>query len=135
MITVSDEGRQAYPSDTSLPMISVVVPMRNEERHIAECLESLLRQDYPPARVEILVVDGMSEDRSREIVGDFVSRNTDIELLDNPRQIPPTAMNIGIQQAKGDMRVDDFEDGRFSEEVLWRLKGLGYIDWVDERER
>lgn len=102
-MSICDERRQAYPSDISLPMISVVVPMRNEERHIAECLESLLRQDYPSTRVEILVVDGMSEDRSREIVGEFVSRNPNIRLLDNPKRITPTALNIGIRQAKGDV--------------------------------
>lgn len=91
-----------------LPFITIVIPIRNEERHIAECLESLLRQDYPPTRIEILVIDGMSEDRSREIVGEFVSRNPNIRLLDNPRRIASTAMNIGIQRAKGDMiiRVD-----------------------------
>jgi len=103
MTTVSDGGRQAYPGKISLPMVSVVVPMRNEERHIADCLESLLRQDYPPTRVEILVVDGMSEDRSREIVGEFVSRNPNIQLLDNPRWITPTAFNIGIRRATGDV--------------------------------
>ncbi len=102
-MAMSDGGPQAYPSDISLPMISVVVPMRNEERHIAECLESLLRQDYPSTRVEILVVDGMSEDRSREIVGDFVSKNPNVQLLDNPRRTTPTALNIGIRRAKGDV--------------------------------
>lgn len=95
-------------AEPQFPLVSIVIPMRNEESHIAECLESLLRQDYPASRVETLVVDGMSEDRSREIVGEFVSRNPNIELLDNPKAIVPTAMNIGIQRAKGNVivRVD-----------------------------
>lgn len=107
-MSISGKGRQTDSGERSLPMITVVVPMRNEERHISKCLESLLRQDYLPARVEILVVDGMSDDRSREIVGEFVSRNPNIQLLDNPRRIVPTAMNIGIQRARGDVivRVD-----------------------------
>jgi len=95
-------------SEPQLSFVTVLVPIRNEERCIAECLESLLRQDYPSEKVEILVVDGMSEDRSRETVGEFVSRNPNIQLLENPKRIVSTAMNIGIRRAKGDViiRVD-----------------------------
>ncbi|GAI34864.1 unnamed protein product, partial [marine sediment metagenome] len=48
--------------------VSVVVAVRNEERYIRECLDSLLAQDYPRNRYEVLVVDGRSTDRTREIV-------------------------------------------------------------------
>lgn len=102
-MSVSHEPSEVAAQETPLPTISVVVPMRNEERHIGECLESILRQDYPPAKVEILVVDGMSEDRSREIVCDFASKNPNVQLLDNLKQIQSSAVNIGIRQAKGDL--------------------------------
>lgn len=52
----------------SYPLVSVVIPIRNEARYIERCLEAVLTQDYPPERLEILVVDGMSDDNTREIV-------------------------------------------------------------------
>ncbi len=81
--------------------VSVVMPIRNEEKHIEQCISSLLRQDYP--EVEILLVDGMSEDKTREIIGRFASQR--IRLLDNPGKTAPCAMNIGIRAARGEVIV------------------------------
>ena len=50
------------------PFVSVVVGIRNEERFIEECIESLLSLDYPQDSYEIIIVDGMSTDRTRDIV-------------------------------------------------------------------
>jgi glycosyltransferase involved in cell wall biosynthesis len=55
------------------PFVSVIVAVRNEEKHIRECLDSLLAQDYPRGRYEVLVVDGQSTDGTREIVEGFAS--------------------------------------------------------------
>jgi glycosyltransferase involved in cell wall biosynthesis len=85
--------------------VSVVVPMRNEEDYIAACLQSILRNDYPAKLIEILVVDGGSSDSSREIVNEVISLNSNIRLLDNPMRITPTALNIGIDAAKGSVIV------------------------------
>lgn len=92
----------------STPIVSVVIPMRNEEAYIAECLCSIVEQGYPKDSMEILVVDGLSNDRSREIVEGFGEKYPFIRLLDNPRRIVPTAMNIGIKEAGGEViiRVD-----------------------------
>ena len=92
----------------SVPMVTVVVPMRNEEAYIAKCLRSIVEQDYPRDSLEVLVVDGLSEDRSREIVKEFRQEHPSIRLLDNPHRIVPTAMNIGIKEAEGEaiIRVD-----------------------------
>lgn len=89
-------------------MVSVVIPMRNEEAYIAECLRSIIDQDYPKESLEVLVVDGLSDDRSREIVEEFSQAYPFIRLLDNPHRIVPTAMNIGIKEARGEIiiRVD-----------------------------
>ena len=90
------------------PFISVVIPMRNEARHIGECLDSVLAQDYPPERMEILVVDGRSDDDSRAVVEEYGRRDSRIRLLDNPRQIVPSALNTAIRAARGEIiaRVD-----------------------------
>jgi len=91
-----------------MPFVSVVIPIRNEEDFIARCLQSVVDQDYPHDRMEVLVVDGRSEDRTREIVAEFGSRYPMIKLLDNPKLSTPAGLNIGIREAKGDVivRVD-----------------------------
>jgi glycosyltransferase involved in cell wall biosynthesis len=92
-----------------LPFVSVIVPMRNEERHIGGCLRSLAAQDYPIDRFEVLLVDGESTDGSRRVAED-VARQTGLplRLLSNPRLSTPCALNVGIAQARGEViaRVD-----------------------------
>jgi len=93
---------------TSAPFVSIVIPCRNEVRYIGACLDSLIANHYPKERVEILVVDGMSEDGTRAVVREYAVGNAGIRLLDNPKQVTPAALNIGIRAARGDfiMRVD-----------------------------
>ena len=95
-------------SSNTHPMVSIIVPCRNEVGWIAHCLESILVNDYPSERVEILVVDGMSDDGTRAIVEDFASRHSRVHLLDNLKRIAPAALNVGIAAAQGDivMRMD-----------------------------
>jgi len=90
------------------PTISIVLPCRNEERYIGACLDSILATTYPLERIELLVVDGMSEDRTREIVAGYAARRSTIRLLDNRRCITPAALNMGIRAATGEiiMRMD-----------------------------
>jgi glycosyltransferase involved in cell wall biosynthesis len=84
------------------PFASVIVPCRNEEKHIARCLESILANDYPKDRLEILVVDGMSEDGTREIVAGYSEHRPMVRLVDNPKKHISVAMNIGIKAARGE---------------------------------
>ncbi len=88
--------------------LSVICPIYNEEKYIAQFLDSLLTQDYPKDDLEILLVDGMSKDRTREIVAEYTALYPFIKLVDNPDKIVPYAMNIGIAAAQGDiiMRLD-----------------------------
>jgi glycosyltransferase involved in cell wall biosynthesis len=88
-----------------LPRVTVLVPCRNEERYIGACLESILATSYPLDRLEILVIDGRSSDRTRAIVQQYVNRDAFIRLVDNPRRIVPTALNAGIRLATGDIVV------------------------------
>ncbi len=90
------------------PFVSVIVPCRNEEPHIARCLDSILANDYPAERMEILVVDGMSEDRTREIVRGYVETYERVRMVDNPQRDIPAAMNAGVRNARGDtiMKMD-----------------------------
>ncbi len=84
-----------------LPPVTVIVPCRNEERFIATCLDSVLANDYPKDRLQVLVVDGMSDDGTRRIVQEYTRCYPLVELLDNPKKSIPAAMNAGISRAKG----------------------------------
>jgi glycosyltransferase involved in cell wall biosynthesis len=85
-----------------LAVVSVVIPCRNEERFIGSCLDSIVSQDYPKDKIEILVIDGMSEDKTREIVFEYAGRYPCIKLLNNPKKHTSSAFNIGIKNASGE---------------------------------
>jgi len=85
--------------------VTVVVPCRNEKRYIKACLDSILAQDYPKDDLEVLVVDGMSNDKTRAIVEEYAMAYPFIRLLDNPRKITPCALNIGIRMARGNIII------------------------------
>lgn len=89
-------------------MLSVIVPIYNEEKYICKCIDSILEQEYPKDDIEVILVDGMSSDRTREIVQEYTKKYPFIRLIDNPNRIAPSAMNLGIKAAKGDviMRLD-----------------------------
>jgi cellulose synthase/poly-beta-1,6-N-acetylglucosamine synthase-like glycosyltransferase len=77
------------------------MPVRNEAAFIERSLSSLLAQDYPISQVEVLVVDGMSDDGTRQTVEDFTRRFPSVHLINNPGRIVPTALNIAIRAAHG----------------------------------
>lgn len=85
--------------------ISILIPMRNEERFVARCLDSVLAQVRGREDVEIFCIDGRSTDRTREIVQAYAARDPRIRLLDNPRRIPPAALNLALDQARGEIIV------------------------------
>ncbi len=91
------------------PFVSVLVPVRNEARYIERCLRSLAEQDYPRDRFEVLVIDGRSDDATRELVSHFAAESTlDVRLLDNPRRKTAAGLNRGLDEARGEVivRVD-----------------------------
>jgi len=99
--------------DQVYPSVSIIIPTRNEENYIEKCLEKLINQTYPKNKIEILVVDGMSKGRTREIIEKYKVRSSRKEiaficLINNPKKRRASALNIGIKRAKGDLiiRVD-----------------------------
>ena len=94
--------------NTVLPKVTIIAPCRNEEKYIERAVISILNNDYPSELMDLLIVDGMSTDGTREIVKEMIKNDSRIKLLDNPHKIVPTAMNIGIKNAEGDyiIRID-----------------------------
>lgn len=86
-----------------LPLITVVVPVKSEAKFIKETLAYITGQDYPSDRLEILVVDGFSDDGTREIVNDVAAADPRVRLLDNPVRLSSAGRNIGARAARGDI--------------------------------
>ena len=86
-------------------LVSVIIPCRNEEKYIAKCLDSIIANDYSQERLEVLVIDGDSEDRTREIVEKYTKQYSFVKLLENLKKITPAAMNIGIKNSKGEIII------------------------------
>ncbi len=88
--------------------MTVIMPVRNEQAYIERSLGAVLQQDYPADRMEILVVDGMSDDGTRAYVQAIQADDPRVRLLDNPAGIVPPGLNLGIEQANGEIvvRVD-----------------------------
>jgi len=96
---------RGFSNHANTPTVSIIIPLFNEERYISKCLDSILSNDYPQDRLEILLIDGMSTDRSREIVQDYIKRFPFIRLLENPKRIQAAALNIGLQEAMGEIII------------------------------
>ena len=98
----TDRSAEDYPT------VSIIVPVLNEERHIEQCLASIQAQTYPRRRMEIIVVDGGSTDRSRAILQRWQDEDGRIQVLDNPARVAAAGLNIALAQARGEfvLRVD-----------------------------
>lgn len=110
-------------------MLSVICPIYNEEKYIVACVDSIIAQDYPKDDLEVLLVDGMSTDHTRELIADYLTRHTFLRLLDNPGRTAPCALNRGIAEAKGEviLRLDahsSYPSNYFST-LVHRLYELG----------
>ena len=97
-------GPAADPADT-LPLVTVAMPCFNEEGYIEACIESVQQQDYPADRIEILVADGRSTDRTREVLERLATADPRIRVIDNPDRLQAAGMNRMITAARGDVVV------------------------------
>jgi glycosyltransferase involved in cell wall biosynthesis len=94
-------GLPAGAEVSFLMLVSIILPSRNEEAFIAKALDSILAQVKGRDDIEVLCVDGMSTDRTRQIVSDYAARDPRVRLIDNPGRTPPRALNAGIANARG----------------------------------
>ncbi len=92
-------------SDPCHPTVTLIMPIWNEAGFIERSLGAVLAQDYPTDRLEVLVVDGLSDDGTREVVARLLAGRPHARLLDNPRRIVPTALNLALAEARGEVVV------------------------------
>lgn len=83
------------------PFVSIIIPCRNELEFINKCLDSVFSFEDLHFDVEVIVVDGMSCDGTREVLSKWENDRQNLRVLDNPKQIVPSALNIGIKASKG----------------------------------
>ncbi len=107
--------------------ISIIIPCRNEEHYIADCLNSILQNDYPHNSLEVFIVDGLSSDGTQQIIHEFISKYHFIKLLLNEKKTVPFALNMGIKKATGTyiIRLDahaKIPNNYFSTLIHWSKK-------------
>jgi succinoglycan biosynthesis protein ExoA len=89
----------------TLPMVTIAMPAFNEERFIETCIRSVWAQDYPRDRLEILVADGRSTDRTRDILAALSAEDRRIRMIDNPERLQAAGLGQIVKQARGDVIV------------------------------
>jgi succinoglycan biosynthesis protein ExoA len=88
------------------PLVTIAIPCLNEERYIEKCLEDVFAQEYPADAMEVLVGDGMSMDRTREILADLVAKYPGrLRVIDNPERLQAAAMNKMIDASRGEIVI------------------------------
>ena len=90
--------------NNTVPRVSVVMPCYNEEKFVKNSIESLVG-DYFPKYCELIIVDGMSSDGTREVVQSFIKQGLRIRLLENKKRFQAYGLNLGISEAKGEIII------------------------------
>lgn len=107
------------------PVISVIMPCRNEAAHLGAVLDSLLAQELGQAlTAEFLIADGMSTDRTREIAAEYARRDARIRLIDNPAGFVSHGMNAGIRAARGTIIIRLDAHSHYAPDYLRRCAEL-----------
>jgi succinoglycan biosynthesis protein ExoA len=91
--------------DPIRPFVTIAMPCFNEEGYIEACIQSVQAQDYARDRIEILVADGRSTDRTRDVLAVLAAGDPRIRVIDNPDRLQAAGMNRIIAEAKGDLIV------------------------------
>lgn len=126
---------------TVLPFVTTIIVVRNEEKSVIKCFKSLINQDYPYDRYEIVVVDGESEDNTLQAIKDEIELRIadnaevpEVRIIYNPKHILASGWNMGIRAGKGEyvVRIDAhaFVENDFirrNVEVISRIKDASCV--------
>ena len=89
------------------PFVSIIVPCYNEEKTIRHLLDSVRAQTYPLSQMELVIADGLSTDRTREVISAFQKEHSDLQVrvVDNTVQTIPSGLNQAIRESRGEIIV------------------------------
>jgi glycosyltransferase involved in cell wall biosynthesis len=92
---------------TNPPFISIIVPCYNEEATIRHLLDSVLAQTYPREQMELVISDGLSTDRTRDVIAAFQNEHADlaVRVVDNSARTIPSGLNQAIRDSCGEIIV------------------------------
>ena len=100
------------------PLITVIIPVYNEENFIADVIQSLKSQTYPAEKIEIIIVDGHSEDNTPHLLQQYQQELPNLKVLNNPERIVPISLNMAISIARGDFIIRWDSHSKYAEDYL-----------------
>jgi len=101
--------------------VSIIIPTRNEEAFIINTLDSIMGQDYPNELVEVIIADGESDDKTRELIQGYIQNHSNVLLIDNPERVVPYALNYAIAKASGEIIVRLDAHSKYPQNYVSRL--------------
>ena len=101
--------------------VSIIIPARNEEAFIINTLDSIMAQDYPNEFLEVIIADGESDDKTRELINGYIQKHSNVMLIDNPERVVPFALNYAIKIAKGEVIVRLDAHSKYPQNYVSRL--------------
>jgi len=105
------------PSDNR-PFVSIILPVCNEVKFISQVITDFLSNDYPDSRMEIIVVDGLSNDGTLSIVDELAKLDSRVRLISNPTRTTPVGMNLGVRAARGEYILVAGSHSRYATDYL-----------------
>jgi glycosyltransferase involved in cell wall biosynthesis len=109
--------------------VSIIIPCKNEEQYIERCIQSIINVNFPKELLSVYVCDGMSTDNTRAIIKQIIAQYSYIELIDNPQETTPHALNIGFKKSNADVKI--IVDGHCeidADFIIENLKALAISD-------
>ena len=87
------------------PKVSFLIPTKNEEKTIGKCIDSLLELDYPKEKIEIIIVEGKSEDNTKKILNEYAKKYSNISVYYDDSINKPESRNMCIKKSSGDFLI------------------------------
>ena len=87
-------------------LVSIIISAYNEEKYLPGLIDDLNNQTYPHHLIEIILINAMSTDKTKEIMENFQKSNNDfykIKVIDNPKKVQPSGFNLGVKNSEGDV--------------------------------
>lgn len=130
-IGVLKNVKKPAPMKDFTPTVSIIVAAKNEEANIAACIESLLLLDYPADKLEVLLVNDHSTDRTKEIMLGYVNSNNVLKYVEIVRTLgklkgKTNALAVSIKQATGEIIFTT--DADIKVKRTWVKEMLKYYD-------